>query len=394
MNVKMKSSKLLFIFLFISFFSQQTQIVPIHFQYVTIFFIAASILHSNKLFRVNHDAYIIFFLVVTSFSVFISLDKTLSLVRFVTLSTVVVFLFYIVDFKRENIDRLLLILFFASSVYTFISFLNIDQLKDYKGEFEGYIGNRYNISALLGVYFILSFALVIEVKRFGLTLLFIFISLIGLYLIYQSYSRVGFFYIGLYGLCVASIFFIRLGTFTRVLLSFFVVCLTPFAIIYLVSNDYAAYVNDYAVYAIERGMTGRDVIANVLLEHMQNNMYSVFLGFGPGSLESIAPGILHRASPRDVNNIVGVIFEYGVLGLLAFLALFLRYFYQLYRLSTVEGVSYAYLCIPIPIMLSVSEVSWLNFNTFPTLIMFLFMSYTSHVYASTRLNNQKFNSAL
>jgi len=379
MQLRKTESNLLLYFVIISFLSQQTQIVPVHVQYVTFFFIITSVLFANKVFKMNHNIYVLLFVVITSLSIFVSFDKQLSLVRFVTLTAMISFLFYVVDFERNNLEKLLKFLFFASSIYIVVSFLNMEYLKDYKGEFEGYIRNRYNISALFGVYFILGLAMVVQVKRIWLTFCFLIVSTISIYLIFISYSRVGFFYIGLYVLSLIGIYILRSSNFKRffALVVFFTLLVVAFFELKSIG---------YIEYAIERGVTGRDVIADILLNHMYNNTYSLVLGFGPGSLESIAPNILHRVSPRDVNNIVGVLFEYGLLGLLAFFTLFLRYFYQLYKLCRLEGVSYSYLCIPIPIIFSVSEVSWLNFNTFPTLVMFLFMSYTYYVYSLYKLD--------
>ena len=335
------------------------------------------IIYSHRYIKIKQDVFILFFVFITSLSAFFSLDIQTSFVRIMTLSTTFVFLFYVVSFDKVDLEKFLYCLFFLSSVYIFFSYLNVDSLKDYKGEFEGYVGNRYNISILLSIYFILPFSLALKVRSFYFSLLFLIVSLLNFDLIFLSHSRVGFFNIFIYVMALVGVFMYRLGFINKILVFFGL-----FLIFGILS--YTLKSNEYVLYAIERGMTGRDELASVLINYMCSNPYSFILGFGAGSLESLAPSILYNISPRDVNNIVGVLFEYGVLGLIVFLALFLRYFYQLYKLCKIKNINYPYLCIPVPIIFSISEVSWLNFNTFPTIVMYLFIAYTSYIYTKEK----------
>jgi len=267
---------------------------------------------------------------------------------------------HVVEFVRHA--------FILGVLYMIVNQYYYDQLLNYKGWFFGFLENRHNVSLLLAMYFILIVSYVLINKSFFLYVVSLPPLLIALYLIFNSYARIGLFYIFTYLAFWGLIKFWSYRVWRKVLFVIFFAAIAFFALHFFEETGYLNY-------ALDRGLSGRDIITAALISYMLEYPYHLIMGFGAGSLEVIGHTLID-ASTRDTNNVVGVVFEYGVIGLSLFLMFFFVYFAKLIKHIRCKTNNFHLMLIPLPVLLSVSEVTWINFNSIDTVIMYIFMVYT------------------
>ncbi len=362
----------LILYLYVSFFTYQLGIVNLPVSAASLLFSFVFLIHIPNIDFFKYKRNISLFgvlLVLSSISIFYAPNKLEALQRVITYALLFYFIF-IIEYKKMTSEYMLNFLqhaFWLGGFYIVLSYIYFDSLLDYKGEFEGFMHNRHNISFLLGIYFILS-VVYLQIKRSTfLYIVGILILSLNIYLIYNSYARIGLFVLAIFFVCVFTALYFKSSSLVKTFTSVVVLSL-------IISCFQLVIDSKFVVDALDRGLTGRGAINEMLFSYLKEYPYGFILGFGSGSLEVIGNGLI-SSSIRDSNNIIAVIFELGIVGLMLFMAIFIKYFYSLYRLNQNTNVDYVSF-IPLPIIFVVSETTWINFNTFETLIMFVFIAYT------------------
>jgi O-antigen ligase len=363
----------LILYLYGSLITYQSQLLSLPISFSLLLFSAVSILFIQTIDFFKYKKSIFLFIVLALFSVetlMITPNKMEGIKRLISLGAMIIFIYIILyrQFDKTYIEKFLFHSVIIGSIYVIASYLMFDSLLDYKEEFEGFMHNRHNISALLGIYFVLTLSFLIKKKKFYLLVLCLPFLYLYLYLIFFSFGRIGFFIIGLFIVILLFIYLYKAKLYIKIL--FFTILVI--SVIYGLSS---ALENAYIVCAIERGLTGRDEIADALLGYLQLHPSNFLVGFGIGSLDVIGRSLTDMAV-RDVNNIVGTIFEYGLIGLFLFLTIFVNYIYKMIVVLKNENSIDPIILIPIVILSVPSETTWLNFNNFETILMYVFIAYT------------------
>jgi len=353
--------------------------------YITIYFFSNRnveiIMYSKTVFLMVLICIYILFSIVYGYNLIEALEKI------ITFEVTMIFIFIILYKKIDEsyINFFLKYIFYLASFYIVLSFLMFDSLLDYKGDFDGFIKMTHNISFLLSIYFIIIVSFLKKQESFFYTIIGIPILLIDLYLIYASYGRIGFAVIGIYILTICIFYYIKFDFYIKIM---YLIISTLF-LIYLYFKYFSSILeNDYLLYILERGLTGRDEITNILVDFFMNNIFVIFIGFGIGSLDSLGTGLMPYAV-HDTNNIVGTLFELGIIGLALFLSFFGTYIYQVYKIVKYDIKMDYLLFIPMPMIFNISETTWINVTTFESIISYVFIAYTFKRYHIIRNNKNE-----
>ena len=149
--------------------------------------------------------------------------------------------------------------------------------------------------------------------------------------------------------------------------------LTIFVFSYIVGYINQILSLEYVVYILERGLSGRDEINQRLMSYMLTNPLHVLGGCGAGCIDSIGAVVTDGAAVRDSTNVVGILFEYGIVGLLIYFSFICYFVIALYKIFVHHRRYNYYFLIPIPFILNPSETSLINFNSFTTIMTFTIM---------------------
>lgn len=378
----------LILYLYIDFLTYQTRLINSPISSNVILFSILGLLFIQNINFTKYNKNIFLFILLLLFSIltfFITPNKLVGFKEIVSLGSLIVFVYIIlyrqINYKYFNTFLKYIIIF--GILYIFISVIFFKGLLDYKGEFEGLMHNRHNVSSLLGIYGVFILVYLFSKKKFYLYIFLFPFLLLDLYLIFYSYARSGFFIIMVFLIFIIIIKLYKTSIMNNMIFFISLFLISLYFIPILLQNK-------YIIYAMNRGLTGRNEIASSLLNYMYLHNYTFFIGSGIGSLDTLGKS-LTTMSVRDVNNIVGVLFEYGIIGLSLFFSIFIIYFYKLFILIKYSKKIDYLLLVPLPIIFDVSETSWLNFNNFSTIIMYVFIAYTFKQYAQLKkLGRKKF----
>lgn len=370
----------LVVFLYYSFLFEHFRFsLPV--PYVLPLFILMVFLNIRYLLRFRVEKTLFIFLIFFFYSLlslFYSLDKVEAMQRNISLGLMIAFLMII----YKQLEKQYIVVFLKHAtilgvIYILLNFIMYDSLLDYKGQLEGLTGNRHNSSILFGLYFIIIFVYSNFVSLRTKVILYL-VLLVDIYLIFMTFGRIGLYFIGL--------FFIFYGVYrfkeTRHISKIFIIVVIIVAAVYLtpVLLD-----NVFIQYMIERGLTGRDIISSSLIDAYLKNTYVTFTGFGAGSLEDIGRVIFEylgiHGTVRDTNNFVAILIEYGLIGVFIFCYIFIKYFYCLFYLFRAKCFDCYFIgIIPVGLVLNISESNWINFNSFSTILMFVFVLFVFKQY--------------
>lgn len=326
---------------------------------------------------------LISFILYSLLSILIAPDKIEGMQRNISILTLFLFLIFIFyqNVNRDNFNKTIKLLKYTGTAFIIISLIFIDNFYDYKGEFIGIVKNKHNVSMLLSFYMIIIIASLSTSPKFSNFVFFIPIIICAAYLLINTYSRIGYFILIIYFLVQGLFLTIRLKK-QYIFLIFFILVFTSSFIIDTLKVVFSL---EYFVYLFERGFSGRDVINSVLINYVFENPLNFIVGCGAGCLEITGAKILDGHNGRDASSIVGIIFEYGLIGLCMIISYITIYLCAVYKyLIKLNNTDYVVL-IPIPLILIPSETILINFNSFITIITFTLMTYTIKLSKTTRL---------
>ena len=278
------------------------------------------------------------------------------------------FVFYI-NINHKSFESIRNALVITGIIYIVLSFLFRDILIDYKGEFHGFGKNKHNTSLLLGFYCLVFISQLIE--KFCLRALILYSPMIimTIYLQIITYSRIGFFLIGVNLIVLAAIFIIK----QRALIKLMIMSIIVVLIVVTSKLETSMLIIDYISYLLERGFSGRNQINSILYEHLMENLIHFVGGCGAGCLDSTGAEILNGMTPRDSFIIVGLLFEYGLVGLIILSLFIVKYLHAIYANFIVKKKTDYLLLIPLSFVLIPSETALINFNSCTTVMMYTVM---------------------
>lgn len=294
-------------------------------------------------------------------------DKQNGLKQLVSLFLLLYVLLF--SYKYIKIDQSILILkscAIVGVIYLIPSYLTTNTLVDYQNLYIGLSGNRHNSSFIYGFITITMIAYYLFKPESKLNFLFLISALIYQYLIFITKARIGFFIEFLFLLLIFTHYTANKKNFSLKISVIILIC----TVIYLISLT-TTYIQDYYEYTISRGTTGRDEINRSLYSYQFNQSYlTIIFGFGIGSLEYFSH--LSESFIRDANNIVATVFSIGLIGLLPYFTIFTLLISSIYsKKNNIYTVIFS--CLALSIFLIPSETTWINFNDYQTVYMYIYI---------------------
>ncbi|WP_261824635.1 hypothetical protein [Vibrio neonatus] len=358
---------ILFFMTFLLPTSMQRELFPVSINYILFgsYIILFGYRMKFHLTRVNYPIYIL--IILSTLSIIYSPTKIDAIKQVVSLVLVFIIGIRVSELVSENdFFNLIKILSYVCLIYLVLSYLTLSSLRDWENAYIGISENRHNSSFLYGFMAILNF---INIAKFNNKIMktFSIALIIGCnYFIIETTSRIGFLTQIIFLLFLSPYIIRSYSPFGRILL----LLSTCFLVSFLLSVDA---VQEYIIFAAERGMTGRDGINSVLLEYLNYNGGLFYLfGYGFGSLEYYS--YLSDLFIRDANNIIAILFVLGFFGLISFIILFLKLSYH-YILHLDSFNETALSAVFFSIYLIPSETTWLNFNYLYTFFMYIIYLY-------------------
>ena len=132
-------------------------------------------------------------------------------------------------------------------------------------------------------------------------------------------------------------------------------------------------IQDSIIYLFERGFSGRSEINQKLITYLRENPLQILTGCGASCVDTTGSNILKYAAVRDAHNVVGIVFEYGLVGILVYSGILYHYFSAVYSYFFKYMKTDYHLLIPVPFILNPSELSLLNFHSFTSIMVFTIM---------------------
>ncbi len=344
--------------------TMQLDLFPVSINYILFGFFILCTFHRYKL-SITKDTYPMMLLVLLSITSIAYAPDKLDAVKQV-LSLIFVCLIGMRAsniFTAGNITLLIKSFSLLCVVYVIISFFTLSILRDWEGAYIGLSGNRHNSSFLLGLMALINIVNLVNFRALLFKLLSLSLFFLCNYIIFETTARIGYFLQIVFLIFFIPYFIVSSSKLVKSLIIFFLVC----SFIFLLSLDS---VQEYIIFSIERGATGRNEINEVLLDFLSfhGGLFYLF-GFGFGSLEHYS--LLSKLFIRDANNIIAALFTLGGLGVWLYILIFYKmirfYFSNLFCLEKIIYSTFFFAIFLIP-----SETTWFNFNYVYTFFMYFF----------------------
>jgi hypothetical protein len=262
-----------------------------------------------------------------------------------------------------------------SIVYIAICFLTFGEYLE-RGIYIGTTLNQHNSAILIAISFLFIFVYIYYTSNNFLKLLLFFLLIYILFLSISSYARVSFIMIGSFFLIVLLYKFILTN---KKLYYIILVTLLLTCFVYIFYDLLIYQFNDVYVYIQDKGLSGRDTIIYRLLNNLLEEYIYFLSGFGVGSIDTKIEGI----TPRDAGSFFVVLYEGGLILLMAWGIFIFRYFYLLFKIYKIKYLANyikLFLAVPVAMILNIADAVWVQYSTFDTVIMFIGIIMTEKIY--------------
>jgi hypothetical protein len=353
-------------------------ILPIHINYIligSIFFLFFII--KNKI-HLTMDRYYLSIVVVWLYniiSIFYTTDFIFGIKALIILSIIVYSFFFLFKplYNEKNIQLLIIIIAIINIIYLLLQFINIENNYNHNGLiFVGMEGNRHNLSLHVAFSIMILFNLFYHISSYIIKFLSIIFIFFSFYILFLSFGRAGILILFIY-------FFIILISFlnsVKLLYKYiFIVFLT--IVIVSVMYFYLQVENNLISWSLERGLTGRDIIQNKLLNLLNSNPISWFTGFGIGSIDGYVLSAFPNKvgmSIKDAGNVYSLLIQYGTIGLVLYGTFIIYYIKSLFIIFKNKYKYRYFLLIPLPFLFLPSDSLLIGYSHIITIMMYLIIS--------------------
>jgi hypothetical protein len=370
-------------FIYINFFLYQLPFVRIDFIPMTYLILLVIAVLNIKYFsfKINY-LNLIFLILILIYS--ISFINSLNIQEGFE-KLVVLFMYYIVFYnllitKYNNIYIKQIIKHFSivAVIYIIILFFTKDNYINYNG-LNGFYMNRHNLAVMLALIFMFLYSYIKINKPKNIIVLFIYgLLVLDLYLLFLANGRAGFFAIAIY---LLFYYIFNFGIARSLMLTIAIMGIFYFIITMNLIEELTLFVE----WSINRGMSGRDIIQNGLVNFQTNdNIIFTIFGYGIGSIYAVRDVIpelsTFSTSITDAGSFFVIMFERGFLGITIFSIFISTYLYSLYNLYKLKNSNIPFLIIPLSLIFMFSDSHFVGYSSLETILLYSIIAITFNIY--------------